>query len=706
MDRRRVRRDRARRACSRGSLPATFPISARLSARAGRVPADLLERDGHRVRARRRCSTLHLTRAAREPRVVRVARRGGARRWSAVTLYLTFSRGAIWVLPVGLVLYVLLAQPRGLVSARRSRRSRPAIAVKVAYGAELLARADYDTARRGAAQARRVGFDRRSRAALAAAALRAPRCCWPTRGSSGSSSRRVARLVFAAGVARRAASSGALAVGAPRGSPTPVDTFTRGPVHRRLERPARPADLGGRQRAHRQLAGRAGRRSTSSRCTAPAPARTGSPGTATARRRRSRSTTATRSTSRRCPSWASSASLLLADRARHAPGRRRCCALRGPERHALRRVRRRGDDARDARRRSTGTGRCRRCSCGSSAPAGWRWRRARPRAGRARPHAADRRRARRARAGDHARAVRLLAGPARRRRRRPSRARDCATAIDAALTATERFGTRPEPWQILGYCDARLGAATRSPGARWTPPASATRTTGSIAYGQAIVYGVSGRDPRPYARGGAAAEPARRATPGGSCAGSARRSRGPASQPPTATSPARAAEVTAAHGAADHRSYVQYVAGHSRYSARASRVRRRRTRPPASSARPPSRTGIAAKPVNGSWLVWPGRDLALAGLAGWVSSAGRTPPPPVSSAGAWSRLVSGVLFSSAGRTPPSPQTSTAPTAAGGRGLGRVHATGRRGRGRADGRAVLRHRGVVARADAQGPRRRC
>ena len=34
-----------------------------------------------------------------------------------VTLYLTFSRGAIWALPVGLVLYVLLAQPRGLATA-------------------------------------------------------------------------------------------------------------------------------------------------------------------------------------------------------------------------------------------------------------------------------------------------------------------------------------------------------------------------------------------------------------------------------------------------------------------------------------------------------------------------------------------------------------------------------------------------------------
>src|SRR3954451_13519608 len=73
-----------------------------------------------------------------------------------VTLYLTFSRGAIWALPVGLVLYAVLGQPRGLVSAAVA--AVPAVvAVKVAYGAELLARADYDTAA-AAPQARHVGL--------------------------------------------------------------------------------------------------------------------------------------------------------------------------------------------------------------------------------------------------------------------------------------------------------------------------------------------------------------------------------------------------------------------------------------------------------------------------------------------------------------------------------------------------------------------
>jgi cytochrome c-type biogenesis protein CcmH/NrfG len=77
--------------------------------------------------------------------------------------------------------------------------------------------------------------------------------------------------------------------------------------------------------------------------------------------------------------------------------------------------------------------------------------------------------------------------------------RDCKTAIDAALTATERFGTRPEPWMVLGYCDARYGQYAL---ARRAMDAARSRDPDNwqYAYGQAIVYGVSGRDPRPYAR--------------------------------------------------------------------------------------------------------------------------------------------------------------------------------------------------------------
>jgi O-antigen ligase len=76
--------------------------------------------------------------------------------------------------------------------------------------------------------------------------------------------------------------------------------------------------------------------------------------------------------------------------------------------------------------------------------------------------------------------------------------RDCGVAIDAALSATERFGTRPEPWMVLGYCDARLGQFAL---ARRAMDAARARDPNNwqYAYGQAIVYGVSGADPRPYA---------------------------------------------------------------------------------------------------------------------------------------------------------------------------------------------------------------
>jgi hypothetical protein len=76
--------------------------------------------------------------------------------------------------------------------------------------------------------------------------------------------------------------------------------------------------------------------------------------------------------------------------------------------------------------------------------------------------------------------------------------RDCKTGVDAALTATERFGVRPEPWMVLGYCDALLG---QNDLARRAMDAARRRDPNNwqYAYGQAIVYGVSGLDPLPYA---------------------------------------------------------------------------------------------------------------------------------------------------------------------------------------------------------------
>jgi hypothetical protein len=85
-------------------------------------------------------------------------------------------------------------------------------------------------------------------------------------------------------------------------------------------------------------------------------------------------------------------------------------------------------------------------------------------------------------------------------------ANDCPAAIDNALTATERFGVRPEPWEVLGYCDARAGQydlATRAMNAAHARDPRNWR----YVYGQAIVAGVAGRDPRPQAARAARLDP-------------------------------------------------------------------------------------------------------------------------------------------------------------------------------------------------------
>jgi hypothetical protein len=86
----------------------------------------------------------HLAASGAESRVVRV---GAAALVPAVavTLFLTFSRGAIWVLPVGLVAYMLLAQPRGLLTAAPAAGLPAAVAVYVAYGADALTKSDWAT---------------------------------------------------------------------------------------------------------------------------------------------------------------------------------------------------------------------------------------------------------------------------------------------------------------------------------------------------------------------------------------------------------------------------------------------------------------------------------------------------------------------------------------------------------------------------------
>jgi O-antigen ligase len=89
----------------------------------------------------------------------------------AVTLYFTFSRGGIGAAAVGVVAYLIAAHPRSLLGALPAGGVPTAIAVKVAYGADLLARADYASPA-AAGQGRTVLWTVLACAA-AAAALRA-----------------------------------------------------------------------------------------------------------------------------------------------------------------------------------------------------------------------------------------------------------------------------------------------------------------------------------------------------------------------------------------------------------------------------------------------------------------------------------------------------------------------------------------------------
>jgi hypothetical protein len=73
---------------------------------------------------------------------------------------------------------------------------------------------------------------------------------------------------------------------------------------------------------------------------------------------------------------------------------------------------------------------------------------------------------------------------------------DCPAAIDAALASTSAVSVRPQPFELMGYCDVRLGqpelavdlmrnAISLEPG-NWVSH-----------YGLAVVLAAAGRDPRP-----------------------------------------------------------------------------------------------------------------------------------------------------------------------------------------------------------------
>jgi len=81
---------------------------------------------------------LHFTASLREPPGVRIAA-AALLPPVCVTLFFTFSRGAIAAGVIGVVLYAVLARPRGLVSAIAAAGSLTAVALATAYRADLLA---------------------------------------------------------------------------------------------------------------------------------------------------------------------------------------------------------------------------------------------------------------------------------------------------------------------------------------------------------------------------------------------------------------------------------------------------------------------------------------------------------------------------------------------------------------------------------------
>ncbi len=73
---------------------------------------------------------------------------------------------------------------------------------------------------------------------------------------------------------------------------------------------------------------------------------------------------------------------------------------------------------------------------------------------------------------------------------------DCDAASDDALGANAVLAVRPEPFELLAYCDARAGLQPLA--ARMMDQAiDRDRDNWELRYGRAVVLGFGGRDPRP-----------------------------------------------------------------------------------------------------------------------------------------------------------------------------------------------------------------
>ena len=85
------------------------------------------------------------------------------------------------------------------------------------------------------------------------------------------------------------------------------------------------------------------------------------------------------------------------------------------------------------------------------------------------------------------------------------RAGNCATAIDAALGSISALSIRPEPYEVLGFCDARVAPAL----AVQMMQRAVDRDPHfwEYHYGLAVARGAVGRDPRPELRTALALDP-------------------------------------------------------------------------------------------------------------------------------------------------------------------------------------------------------
>jgi len=430
---------------------------------------------------------VHLSASGREPRWLRVAA-AAALPMAAVTLYLTFSRGAIWVLPVGLVLYVICAQPRGLLTAAIA--AIPAgVAVWVAYGAELLARADYDTAA-AAPEARRVGLTLVA-CCVAAAVLRAALLWVDARVERVPLPPR-ARLGFAVGVVA-VLLVGGVAAGAPGKLTNAVDTFREGQYFSEADLRDRLTSTVDNGRIDNWRVAMDGFRESPFHGTGAGTYRI----TWDRERPDAVKMNDGHSLYLETLSELGVVGLVLLVVALGTILIGAALRLGGPERHAYALV------------VAGGT------MLALHAGVDWDWEMPAlfvwlfGAGGVALASRGE------GRLGELGRTPRILAalavlalaitpalfwwsqGPLDDAGEAWA-ARDCNTAIDEALTATERFGTRPEPWLVLAYCDARLGDYSL---ARRAADAARDRDPDNwqYAYGQAIVAGIAGQDPLPYA---------------------------------------------------------------------------------------------------------------------------------------------------------------------------------------------------------------